>query len=67
MFEKKQTNTFLGGGRSYQIPEVLKEAPYDKSVDLYLFGLLVYELLVGKPAFPSDVPNLENKILSSSY
>jgi serine/threonine protein kinase len=67
MFEKKQTNTFLGGGRSYQIPEVLKEAPYDKSVDLYLYGLLVYELLIGRPTFPSDVSNIEEKILSSTY
>ncbi len=23
MFEKKQTNTILGGGRSYMIPEVI--------------------------------------------
>jgi protein-serine/threonine kinase len=67
MFEKKLTNTFLGGGRSYQIPEVLKEAPYDKSVDLYLFGLLIYELLIGSPAFPSDSANIEEKIMKSSY
>ena len=25
MFEKKMTNTMLGGGRSYQIPEVINE------------------------------------------
>ena len=47
MFEKKLTNTMLGGGRSYQLPEVLSEAPYDKSVDLYLFGLLAYEIMTG--------------------
>ena len=46
---------------------MLKESPYDKSVDLYLFGLLVYELLSGVPAFPSDLPNVEDKILKSAY
>lgn len=52
MFEKKQTYTLLGGGQSYQIPEVLMERSYDKSVDLYLFGLLAYEIIAGVPAFP---------------
>lgn len=47
MFEKKMTNTMLGGGRSYQIPEVINQLSYDKSVDLYLFGLLAYEIMTG--------------------
>ena len=69
MFEKKLTNTMLGGGRSYQIPEVIKEDPYEKSVDLYLFGLLAYEIIAGKAAFPADTPSpdLENNIMSSKY
>jgi serine/threonine protein kinase len=69
MFEKKLTNTMLGGGRSYQIPEVIKEDPYEKSVDLYLFGLLAYEILAGKAAFPADTvsPDLENNIMASKY
>ena len=46
------TDTMLGGGITYQIPEVLQKKSYDKSVDLFLFGLLVYELLTGVPAFP---------------
>ncbi|CDW78002.1 protein kinase domain containing protein [Stylonychia lemnae] len=67
MFEKKLTNTMLGGGRSYQIPEVINEHGYDKSVDLYLFGLLAYEIMTGTPAFPPDVPDLEDRILRSDY
>jgi serine/threonine protein kinase len=59
MFEKKLTSTMVGGGRSYQIPEVLQQAPYDKSVDLYLFGLLAYEIMTGTATFPSDSQNLE--------
>ena len=42
----------LGGGQSYQIPEVLNGKTYDKTVDLYLYGLLAYEMLCGMPAFP---------------
>jgi serine/threonine protein kinase len=69
MFEKKLTNTMLGGGRSYQIPEVIKEDPYEKSVDLYLFGLMAYEIMNGKAAFPAETPSpdLENNILESKY
>lgn len=42
----------LGGGQTYQIPEVLQGKTYDKSVDLYLYGLLAFEMLTGEPAFP---------------
>ena len=43
--------------------------PYDKSVDLYLFGLLAYEILVGKVAFSSnDDPDvIQDKIKNSNY
>lgn len=60
MFEKKMTNTILGGGRSYMIPEVIMEKSYEKSVDLYLFGLLAYELMAGKAAYPPDIHDLED-------
>lgn len=63
MFEQKNTNTILGGGKSYQMPEVLQGLPYNKSVDLYLFGLLAYELLVGVAAFSSEQEDLEDCIL----
>lgn len=52
IFQQKLTDTMLGGGISYQIPEALMHRPYDKSVDLYLFGLLAYEVMCGVPAFP---------------
>lgn len=67
MFEKKLTSTMLGGGQSYLIPEVILEIPYDKSVDLYLFGLLAYEIMIGKPAYSpnEDEEALREKILRS--
>jgi novel protein kinase C epsilon type len=59
----------LGGGQSYQIPEVLLGVPYEKSVDLYLFGLLAYELMVGKVAFSAheDLDTTIEKIKNSDY
>lgn len=47
IFEHKMTKTFLGGGYSYQLPEALMNKPYNRSVDLYLFGILAYELMTG--------------------
>lgn len=52
IFQQKLTETVLGGGTSYQIPEALNGKPYDKSVDFYFFGLLAYELMCGLPTFP---------------
>ena len=69
IFEKKLTNTVLGGGQSYLIPEVLQNLPYDKSVDLYLFGLLAYEIMVGKATYPcnEDEEVLKQKVLKTQY
>lgn len=69
IFEEKLTRTILGGGQSYLIPEVLKGIPYDKSVDIYLYGLLAYEMLVGRPVYPSSENEemLKKKILKGSY
>jgi hypothetical protein len=34
---------------------------------MYLFGLLVYEMIVGKAAFPSDKNTVEEDIINSRY
>lgn len=49
------------------IPEVILEKGYDKSVDLYLFGLLAYELMTGKAAYPPDLLDLEERVLRQEY
>jgi serine/threonine protein kinase len=54
IFSENLTTTRLGGGQTYKIPEVLLNRSYGTSVDLYLLGLLVYEMLVGEPAFPCE-------------
>ena len=52
VFAQNLTRTELGGGLTYKIPEVVMQKPYGQSVDLYLYGLLAYEMLLGVPAFP---------------
>lgn len=52
LFEQKMTDTMLGGGQSYQIPEVLLGKKYGKSVDLFLYGALAFEMMTGEQAFP---------------
>jgi serine/threonine protein kinase len=38
---------------AYLAPEVLKRTGHGKSVDWYLFGVLIYEMLLGDPPFYS--------------
>jgi serine/threonine protein kinase len=40
---------------AYIAPETLEEAPPTKKVDVFSFGLILYELLVGESVFPKDV------------
>lgn len=52
MFKEKMTGTVLGGGISYQVPEISQgEQYYTKAVDYYLLGLIAYELISGQKAF----------------
>jgi serine/threonine protein kinase len=39
------------GSRRYMAPEVAKELPYNASVDVYSFGILLQELLTGEKPF----------------
>jgi serine/threonine protein kinase len=39
---------------AYVAPETLEEAPPTKKVDVFGFGLIVYELLVGESVLPKD-------------
>lgn len=39
------------GSVAYMPPEILRNSGHGKSVDLYLLGILIYEMLTGNPPF----------------
>ena len=56
------------GTRQYFAPEQLKETGYDKKVDFWAYGCLLYELLVGKPPFADkNQARLFERIKSVSF
>jgi serine/threonine protein kinase len=42
------------GSNAYLSPEMLKKQGHGKSVDIYLLGVLLYEMLVGKTPYYSE-------------
>ncbi|CAO3678630.1 unnamed protein product [Rhizopus stolonifer] len=51
--EGSRTNTVCGTAE-YMAPEILLEVNYDKSVDFWTFGILMYEMLIGYTPFRSN-------------
>ena len=35
----------------YASPEILQQLPYDRSIDMWSFGCIVFEMIVGYPPF----------------
>ncbi|KAI9917155.1 hypothetical protein PsorP6_012467 [Peronosclerospora sorghi] len=46
----------LCGSPAYMAPEMLRHESYDERVDIWSFGILVYELLFGVPPFQAANP-----------
>jgi len=53
MDDVKITKSFVGSV-AYLAPEILKKTGHTKSLDWYLIGVLLYEMLVGEPPFYDD-------------
>jgi protein kinase X len=44
------------GSPNYLAPEILRQKQYNRSVDWWQLGILIYELLSGAPPFHDDSP-----------
>jgi len=55
------------GTLHYMAPEMLSEDEYDKRVDIWAMGILLYEMLVGElPFYGADDSELEAQILTGT-
>ncbi|CAL2048461.1 unnamed protein product [Caenorhabditis brenneri] len=65
MYEGAKTTTFCGT-LEYMSPEMVKREPYDKSVDLWALGVLMYLLIHGEePFYGKTKPVLKEQIVSA--
>lgn len=63
--EDSPSNAYLSGTPQYMSPEQITDSPIDGRSDLYSFGVLLYELLSGKPPFQDgDHWSLWRQVLS---
>jgi len=54
------TRVIMGTPR-YMAPEIFRRKPVDPRVDLYALGVILYEILAGRPPYPGDDPRLVMK------
>lgn len=55
-----QSRVIMGTPR-YMAPEIFRRKPVDPRVDLYALGVILFEILAGKPPYPGDDPRLVMK------
>jgi len=66
MFESHdEVHRTLCGTDAYMAPEMVARRSYGRAVDFWSLGVLIYEMLAGKPPFAAkDVKDLHRKILT---
>ncbi|KAI6652677.1 PKC-alpha-beta-gamma [Oopsacas minuta] len=51
IYHGKSNTTSFCGTIDYMAPEIVARKPYDTAVDIWSMGVLLYEMLVGRPPF----------------
>ncbi|KAL8220743.1 UNVERIFIED_CONTAM: hypothetical protein K2H54_053855 [Gekko kuhli] len=56
------------GTPEYLVPEILRHKRHDYAVDFWMLGVLIFEMIVGRPPFHSPEPqNTYGKILDGVF
>ncbi len=54
---ESQSRVIMGTPR-YMAPEIFRRKPVDPRVDLYALGVILFEIISGKPPYPGDDPRV---------
>ncbi len=55
-----KSRTIMGTPR-YMAPEIFRRQPIDPRVDIYALGVILFEILAGRPPYPGDDPRVVMK------
>ena len=65
---RRELRKTMCGTVDYLPPEMIEDAPYDESADVWMVGVLLYEMLVGAAPFTSERAfDLYEKVAQCSY